>query len=90
MSKELGEFVTKLRKQNHLKQEGLALYAGVSMKFISQLENGKSTLRLDKVNDVLRIFGYQLGPVEMENKYGHVGLDSSGDPSGNISTSAGD
>lgn len=42
MSKELGKFVTELRKQNHLKQEGLALYAGVSMKFISQLENGKA------------------------------------------------
>ena len=63
MSKELGKF-----KQNGIKQEDLALYANVSMKFISQLENGKSGLRLDKVNDVLRVFGYQLGPMEIKNE----------------------
>ena len=46
----IGEFVKKQRKLNNLKQEELALYAGVSPKFISQLENGKETLKLDKVN----------------------------------------
>lgn len=87
MSKELGKFIADLRKENGVKQEDLALYAGVSMKFISQLENGKSSVRLDKVNDVLRIFGYELGPVQMENKYGHVDLDSNDEPLGNISVS---
>ena len=67
MSKELGKFIADMRKENGIKQEDLALYANVSMKFISQLENGKSSLRLDKVNDVLRVFGYRLGPVEMKN-----------------------
>ena len=37
----IGEFVKKQRKLNNLKQEELALYAGVSPKFISQLENGE-------------------------------------------------
>ncbi len=68
MSKELGKFIADMRKENGIKQEDLALYANVSMKFISQLENGKSSLRLDKVNDVLRVFGYRLGPVEMKNE----------------------
>ncbi len=68
MSKELGKFIADIRKQNGIKQEDLALYANVSMKFISQLENGKSGLRLDKVNDVLRVFGYQLGPMEIKNE----------------------
>ena len=68
MSKELGKFIADMRKEHGVKQEDLALYANVSMKFISQLENGKSSLRLDKVNDVLRVFGYRLGPVEMKNE----------------------
>lgn len=46
MSK-IGDFVKSERKKNGLKQEDLALYAGVSTKFISQLENGKETLKLD-------------------------------------------
>ena len=60
----IGEFVKKQRKLNNLKQEDLALYAGVSTKFISQLENGKETLKLDKVNQVLAIFDCELGPIK--------------------------
>ena len=44
----IGEFVKQKRKENNLKQEDLALYAGVSTKFISQLENGK-----EMMNDTL-------------------------------------
>ena len=61
MSK-IGEFVKKERKKNGLKQEDLALYAGVSTKFISQLENGKETLKLDKINKVLAILDAELVP----------------------------
>lgn len=60
----IGEFVKKQRKLNNLKQEELALYAGVSPKFISQLENGKEALKLDKVNQVLAIFDCELGPIK--------------------------
>ena len=60
----IGEFVKKQRKLNNLKQEELAIYAGVSPKFISQLENGKETLKLDKVNQVLAIFDCELGPIK--------------------------
>ena len=61
MSK-ISEFVKKERKKNGLKQEDLALYAGVSTKFISQLENGKETLKLDKINKVLAILDAELVP----------------------------
>lgn len=60
----IGKFVKEQRKLNDLKQEDLALYAGVSTKFISQLENGKETLKLDKVNQVLAIFDCELGPIK--------------------------
>jgi y4mF family transcriptional regulator len=44
-------------------QATLAMYAGVSIKFVIQLEQGKKTLRMDKVLDVLRILGATLEPV---------------------------
>lgn len=64
MSKEIGAFVKELRKENGLRQEDLALYSGVSTKFIIELERGKKTLMANKINDVLEIFGYKLGPVK--------------------------
>ena len=54
------------RKQNNLTQPELALKAGVGLRFVRDLEQGKSTLRMDKVNDVLRLFGEELGVVEMD------------------------
>jgi y4mF family transcriptional regulator len=52
------------RKQNRLTQPELALKAGVGLRFVRDLEQGKTTLRMDKVNDVLRLFGETLGPVK--------------------------
>jgi len=49
----------------NLKQDELAAKAGVGLRFIRDLEQGKRTLRLDKVNQVLKLFGYELGPVSM-------------------------
>ena len=63
MSK-IGDFVKEERKKNGLNQEDLALYAGVSTKFISQLENGKEALKLDKINQVLAIFDAELTPTK--------------------------
>jgi len=44
-------------------QHELAAKAGIGPRFIREVEQGKSTLRLDKVNQVLQLFGHQLGPV---------------------------
>ena len=47
-------------------QPSLALKAGVGLHFVRDLEQGKQSLRMDKVNDVLRLFGEVLGPVPMD------------------------
>lgn len=51
------------RKLVKLTQPELALKAGVGLRFLRELEQGKQTLRLDKVNKVLQLFGYEVGPV---------------------------
>lgn len=56
------------RKQNKLTQPELALKAGVGLRFVRDLEQGKNTLRMDKVNDVLRLFGETLGPIQMDRE----------------------
>lgn len=61
-------FVKKKRKENNLTQPELALKAGVGLRFVRDLEQGKNTLRMDKVNDVLRLFGQTLGVVEMDRQ----------------------
>jgi y4mF family transcriptional regulator len=62
----LAEFVKLARKKQKLNQRQLADVAGVGLRFVRDLEQGKKTLRLDKVNQVLRMFGQELGPVRMK------------------------
>ncbi|MHA6697748.1 helix-turn-helix transcriptional regulator [Chryseobacterium sp. A321] len=57
-------FVKQKRKELKLTQEDLALNAGVGLRFVRDLEQGKKTLRLDKVNDVLALFGKQVGVID--------------------------
>ncbi|MCK4695627.1 MAG: helix-turn-helix transcriptional regulator [Candidatus Cloacimonetes bacterium] len=64
MKNELISFVKERRKVLKLTQKDLAEKAGVGLRFIRELEQGKQTLRLDKVNRVLALFGYQIGPVK--------------------------
>jgi y4mF family transcriptional regulator len=53
-------FVKQKRKELKLPQEDLALNAGVGLRFVRDLEQGKKTHRLDKVNDVLALFGKEV------------------------------
>lgn len=57
-------FVKRKRKELKLTQEDLALNAGVGLRFVRDLEQGKTTLRLDKVNDVLGLFGKEVGVID--------------------------
>jgi y4mF family transcriptional regulator len=59
----LAIFLKERRKQADLTQPELAAKAGVGVRFVRELENGKTTLRLDKVNQVLKLFGQELGPL---------------------------
>ena len=58
-------FLKEKRKAVGLTQEDLALKAGVGLRFVRDLEQGKKTLRLDKVNQVLILFGKQVGVVDL-------------------------
>lgn len=60
---ELANFVKEKRKSVQLTQPELAEKAGVGLRFLRELEQGKQSLRLDKVNQVLQLFGYEVGVV---------------------------
>ena len=57
-------FLKEKRKALGLTQEELASKAGVGLRFVRDLEQGKKTLRLDKVNQVLFLFGKEVGVVD--------------------------
>ena len=60
----LGGFVRQRRLSAGLTQQQLGELAGVGKRFVVELEGGKATLRLDKVNLVLAVFGKQVGVEE--------------------------
>jgi y4mF family transcriptional regulator len=62
---ELSTFVKQKRTSAKLTQPELAEKAGVGLRFLRELEQGKETLRLDKVNQVLQLFGYKVGAVQL-------------------------
>ena len=53
----IGDFIKKERKKAGLTQEEFALRAGLGLRFVRELEQGKETVRLDKVNQALGMFG---------------------------------
>lgn len=59
----LSAHIKEKRKKYGLTQVELAERSGVGLRFVRELEQGKKTLRMDKVNDVLALFGECLGPV---------------------------
>ena len=59
------EFVCSMRRQYGLTQRQLADKSGVGLRFLRELEGGKSTMRMDKVNSVLAMFGAELGVVKL-------------------------
>ena len=61
---QLSDFVKEKRKKIGLTQPQLAERAGVGLRFIRELEQGKKTLQMDKVNLVLFLFGHELGPIK--------------------------
>ena len=62
----LCEYVKQMRRQYGLTQTDLSEKAGVGLRFVRELEQGKETLRIDKVNQVLSLFGAEMAPVPMD------------------------
>ena len=60
----IASFIKEKRKKLSLTQIELADKAGVGIRFIRELEQGKETLQLNKVNQVLQLFGHEAGPVK--------------------------
>jgi len=60
----IASFIREKRKKLNLTQIEFADKAGVGIRFIRELEQGKETLQLNKVNQVLQLFGYEAGPVK--------------------------
>lgn len=59
---QLSKYVKEMRKQFGLTQIELSQKSGVGLRFVRELEQGKETLRLDKVNQVLALFGAVMSP----------------------------
>ena len=62
----LSSFIKYQRKKLKLTQEELAAKAGVGIRFIRELEQGKETMQLDKVSQVLDLFGFNLSPSKQQ------------------------
>ncbi len=64
----LTNFVKQKRKSVNLTQPELAEKAGVGLRFLRELEQGKESLRIDKVNQVLRLFDYEVGAIPIKKE----------------------
>lgn len=58
----IGTFIKQKRKEAHLTQEEFAVRSGLGLRFVRELEQGKETVRLDKVNQALAMFEAQVVP----------------------------
>lgn len=72
---DLQSFIKEKRKLANLTQPEITEKAGVGLRFISEMEQGKVTLRMDKVKQVLKLFGCELGPVEKSRHASRVRIN---------------
>ena len=62
----IGDYIKQERKRVGLTQEEFAIRSGLGLRFVRELEHGKETVRLDKVNQALAMFGKEAVPGEKE------------------------
>lgn len=58
----IGDYIKEERKKAGLTQEEFALRSGLGLRFVRELEQGKETVQLDKVNQALAMFGREAVP----------------------------
>lgn len=68
--RDLGATIRAARKQAGLEQKDAAGLAGVGLRFLSDLERGKPTVRMDKVLQVLDVLGLELSVRPRRSRYG--------------------
>ena len=61
----ISEYIKNERKKAGLTQEEFAMRSGLGLRFVRELEQGKETVRLDKVNQALGMFGMEAVPGEI-------------------------
>lgn len=64
----IATFIRNKRKEYNYTQEEFSIRSGVGLRFIRELEQGKITLKMDKVMQVLSFFGYQLTVEKINNE----------------------
>lgn len=64
----IGDFIKQKRKEHGLTQEDFAIHSGLGLRFVRELEQGKETVRMDKVNQALAMFGMEAVPGRKERK----------------------
>lgn len=64
----IAKFIKEKRKEFGLTQEEFAIRSGLGLRFVRELEQGKETVRMDKVNQALQMFGMEAVPGKMEKK----------------------
>lgn len=57
---DLSKFLKQKRKENSLTQEDLAAKSGVGLRLVREIEQGKTSMRMDKVGQLLSFFGAEL------------------------------
>ena len=61
----IAEFIKQNRKAAGLTQVEFAIRSGLGLRFVRELEQGKETVRLDKVNQALAMFGAVAVPAQV-------------------------
>lgn len=64
----IAKFVKKSRKEAGLTQEEFAMRSGLGLRFVRDLEQGKATVRMDKVNVALGMFGMEAAPARKDKR----------------------
>ena len=67
MSNVIGNFIKQKRKEAGLTQEEFSIRSGLGLRFVRELEQGKETVRMDKVNQALAMFGMEAIPGKKES-----------------------
>ena len=63
----IAEFVKRKRKEAGLTQEEFSVRSGLGLRFVRDLEQGKETVRMDKVNTALAMFDMEAVPGRKQN-----------------------